>query len=95
MAFQKGDPRLPEWCRMKFHARVRNKWKRIGRKRWDTMTKEEKELFEAKREYSRKMRQKQAAKLNRQLEHTNFKVSSTDRQEDLDGVENFFFGDVW
>lgn len=94
--WDKGDQRAKDNAVKAFHKRVSNRWKEIGRKRWATMSDEDRANFEAKRAYSNKMRAKRRRQLNERLsKNTNFFVPPTISDDEVDDIENFFYGDVF
>lgn len=93
--FTKGDPRAIENAPKAFKARIRARGRRNGKKRWASMTQEEKEWVWMKRDYANATRRKRRERLNRDLARTtHFKVPPTATDDEMDDLENFFYGDV-
>lgn len=94
-AFVKGDPRALENAKKGFRAMIRERGRRNGKRRWASMTQEEKDWVNAKRDYANAQRSKRRKRLNENLsKHTAFKVPPQASEEEMDDIENFFYGDV-
>lgn len=93
--FTPGDPRALENAKKGFRAMIRERGRRNGKKRWASMTQEEKDWVNAKRDYALAQRSKRRKRLDESLsKHTAFKVPPAASDEDMDDIENFFYGDV-
>lgn len=94
-SFVKGDPRAIENAPKAFHQKLVNRGRRNGKKRWASMTQEEKEWVWMKRDYALAVRKKRRDRLNRELaKTTHLKVDPKATDEEMDDIENFFYGDV-
>lgn len=94
--WHKGDPRAIANAPKAFRAKLRNRGRRLGKARWASMTQEEKDWVNSKRDYANAVRRERRKRLNRELaKTTHFKVDDrTMTDEEIDDVENFFYGDV-
>lgn len=94
-SWRKGDPRAAENARKAFHQKIVNRGRRNGKKRWATMTQEEKDYVNMKRDYALAHKSKRVKRINESLsKRTAFRVSGKMTEDELDDVENFFYGDI-
>lgn len=95
-SWTKGDPRAKANGPKAFHAKLVNRGRRLGKARWASMTQEEKDWVWGKRDYAIAQRNKRRKRLDESLsKHTAFKVPPTASSEDMDDIENFFYGEVF
>lgn len=95
MPYKKGQNPPREVCQKGFRRMIQERGRRNGKRRWATMTQEEKNWVNMKRDYANACRKKRRERLDENLsKHTAFKVPPTASDEEMDDIENFFYGDV-